>query len=424
MTNDQGFSIIHFEVEPRLPWTNTPECIVEHSRLFPPYTFEVVHALAARFRTLPKRIDASISCCVLQEPRSAMSENAKLHSATDGALTAQPRFPFRLVLPGLLTRVPTAEIQIFIAIAILAIIFSYTFPDSFATTDTLLNMERVAGILLVVSIGQSFALIVGGFDISVGSTMGLVSVICALLMKHGFGVSEAVGLGVLAGSAVGLINGVGISILGVTPFVMTLGLLTAVRGLADQLVNGRIITGFPHAFALYGRASWWGVPSAACIAAAALAIAWFILQRTRAGLYIFSIGGSRETTRVAGVFVELYEVIAYTLCGTLAGVGGVMLTSRVAVAQGTLGQGYELLSIATAVIGGVVIGGGIGRLTGVVFGVILITVLNTGLDIAGINPFIEQIVTGLVLISAVLLSKARAISLRTLAPQLALRRKG
>ena len=353
-----------------------------------------------------------------------MSENAKLHSATDGALTAQPRFPFRLVLPGLLTRVPTAEIQIFIAIAILAIIFSYTFPDSFATTDTLLNMERVAGILLVVSIGQSFALIVGGFDISVGSTMGLVSVICALLMKHGFGVSEAVGLGVLAGSAVGLINGVGISILGVTPFVMTLGLLTAVRGLADQLVNGRIITGFPHAFALYGRASWWGVPSAACIAAAALAIAWFILQRTRAGLYIFSIGGSRETTRVAGVFVELYEVIAYTLCGTLAGVGGVMLTSRVAVAQGTLGQGYELLSIATAVIGGVVIGGGIGRLTGVVFGVILITVLNTGLDIAGINPFIEQIVTGLVLISAVLLSKARAISLRTLAPQLALRRKG
>jgi ribose transport system permease protein len=378
-----------------------------------PNTFEVAYARSASF----------IGCCALPEAGSAMSENAELNSATDGSLIAQSRFPSRLVFPELLTHVPAAEIQIFIAIAILVIIFSYAFPDSFATTDTLLNMERVAGIMLVVSIGQSFALIVGGFDISVGSTMGLVSVICAMLMKHGLNAGEAVALGVLAGSAVGLINGVGISILGVTPFVMTLGILTSVRGLADQLVNGRIITGFPHDFALYGRASWWGVPSAACIGAAVLVIAWFILQRTRAGLYIFSIGGSRETARVAGVFVELYEVLAYTLCGTMAGVGGVMLTSRVAVAQGTLGQGYELLSIATAVIGGVVIGGGVGRLTGVVFGVILITVLNTGLDIAGINPFVEQIVTGLVLISAVLLSKARSLSLRTLAPQLSLRRK-
>ena len=90
-------------------------------------------------------------------------------------------------------------------------------------------------------------------------------------------------LGVLAGSVVGLINGIGISILGVTPFVMTLGILTAARGFADQLANGRVITGFPHEFALYGRASWWGIPSAACIAAAVLVIAWFILQRTRAG---------------------------------------------------------------------------------------------------------------------------------------------
>lgn len=355
---------------------------------------------------------------------SGNAEIVKLDTATDASRAAQPWFLSQSGIPELLKRVPAAEIQIFIAIVILASIFIYAFPDSFATMDTLLNMERVAGIMLVVAIGQSFALIVGGFDISVGSTIGLVSVVCALLMKRGINVSEAVGLSVLAGSTVGLINGVGISILGVTPFVMTLGMLTAVRGLADQVVHGRIITGFPRDFALYGRASWWGVPSAACIAAVVLLIAWFILQRTRAGLYIFSIGGSRETTRVTGVFVELYEILAYTLCGTMAGVSGVMLTSRVSVAQGTLGQGYELLSIATAVIGGVLIGGGVGRLTGVVLGVILITVLNTGLDIAGINPFVQQIVTGLVLISAVLLSKARALSLRTLARQIALPRRG
>jgi ribose transport system permease protein len=325
--------------------------------------------------------------------------------------------------PAVLRQVSAAEIQIFVAIVILASIYSYAFPDSFATTGTLLNMARVAGIMLVVSIGQSFALIVGGFDISIGATMGLVSVICALLMKHGLGVAEAIALGVLASAAVGLINGIGISVLGVTPFVMTLGVLTSARGLADQLANGRVITGFPNDFALYGRASWWGVPSAACIAAAALVIAWFILQRTRAGLYIFSIGGSRETTRVAGVFVELYEVLAYILCGTMAGIGGVMLTSRVGVAQGNLGQGYELLSIETAVIGGVLIGGGVGRLTGVVLGVILVTVLNTGLDIAGVNPFLQQIVTGLVLISAVLLSNARGLFIRALVRQIIAIRK-
>ena len=177
---------------------------------------------------------------------------------TDGRQSAR-RVGALLAFPGV-RQVPAAEIQIFLAIVFLAIIFSYAFPDSFATSGTLLNMARVAGIMLVVSIGQSFALIVGGFDISVGATMGLVSVICALLMKHGVEVNGAVLLGVLSGSIVGLINGIGISILGVTPFVMTLGILTAARGFADQLANGRVITGFPHEFALYGRASWWGFP--------------------------------------------------------------------------------------------------------------------------------------------------------------------
>jgi ribose/xylose/arabinose/galactoside ABC-type transport system permease subunit len=354
---------------------------------------------------------------------SGSADTATLGSTASGPKGMQARLshPF---LPHTLRHVPAAEIQILIAIIVLSGVFTYAFPDSFATSGTMLNMARVAGIMLVVSIGQSFALIVGGFDISVGATMGLVSVVCAMLMKAGLGVGAAVALAVTAGAAVGLINGIGISVLGVTPFVMTLGILTSARGLADQLANGRVITGFPREFALYGRASWWGVPSAGCIAVLVLIIAWFILQRTRAGLYIFSIGGSRETTRVAGVFVELYEVLAYALCGMMAGIGGVMLTSRVAVAQGSLGQGYELLSVATAVIGGVLIGGGVGRLTGVVFGVVLVTVLNTGLDIAGVNPFLQQIVTGLVLISAVLLSRARAVSFRTLMRQIAIPRKG
>ena len=137
--------------------------------------------------------------------------SGKAESAASAGTTDRPQSVQRvgsvLAFPGV-RQVPAAEIQIFLAIVVLAVLFSFAFPDSFATSGTLLNMARVAGIMLVVSIGQSFALIVGGFDISVGATMGLVSVICALLMKRGVEVPEAVGLGVLAGSTVGLINGI------------------------------------------------------------------------------------------------------------------------------------------------------------------------------------------------------------------------
>jgi ribose transport system permease protein len=311
--------------------------------------------------------------------------------------------------------VPKTELQILVAIAALSALYWALFPDSFATTGTLLNMARVAGILLVVSIGQSFALIVGGFDISVGATMGLVSVVSATAMLSGVDVPVAIVIGILTGTLVGLVNGIGIAVLRVTPFVMTLGMLTAGRGLADLIGNGGTITGLPRSFAMFGRSPWFGIPSAACIAIIVLVAAWFVLQRTRAGLYIFSIGGSREASRVSGMRVDFYELLAYVFCGTLAGIAGLMLTSRVSVAQGSLGQGYELLSVATAVIGGVAIGGGVGRLTGVVLGVILITVLTTGLDIAGVNPFVQQMVTGSVLVGAVLVANARTGSLGNLA---------
>jgi ribose transport system permease protein len=209
-------------------------------------------------------------------------------------------------------------------------------------------MARVAGILLVVSTGQTFALLVGGFDISVGATMGLVSVVASMLMVRGVDVAASVVAAVLAGTLVGLVNGIGIACLRVTPFVMTLGMLSFARGLADLLGNGGTITGLPRSLSLFGRANWGAVPSAACIAAMVLLAAWFLLQRCRVGLYMFALGGSRETARVAGVAVVRYEILAYTLCGLLAGLGGVMLTSRVSVGQGSLGQGYELLSIATA----------------------------------------------------------------------------
>ncbi len=301
----------------------------------------------------------------------------------------------------------STELQVLFAAAVLFGLFAVLYPESFATEGTMRNMVRVAGILLVVAIGQSFALIVGGFDISVGSNMGFVSILVGLLTVGGVSVPVAVLAGIAAGGLVGLVNGILIARLNVTPFVTTLGMLTFLRGLADQLGNGGSIVGLPPELSFFGRANWGFIPSAGALALFALVIAWFILNRTRAGLYIFSIGGSREACRLAGVPVIKYEILAYTCCGLFAGLAGVMLTARVAVGQANIGQGFDLLSIATAVIGGVAIGGGSGRLFGVVLGVLLLTILNTGLDIAGINTFYQQMVTGLVLVLAVLVAQMR-----------------
>ena len=137
------------------------------------------------------------------------------------------------------------------------------------------------------------------------------------------------------------------------------------------------------------------------------ALASFILYRTRPGLYLYATGGSEKASRLSGVNVVGSELTAYVMCSLLAAVGGLMLASRVSVGQASLGQGFELMSIATAVIGGVAIGGGVGRLSGVILGVVLVSVLSTGMNIAQLTEFTQEIVTGVVLIGAVLIDRFR-----------------
>jgi ribose/xylose/arabinose/galactoside ABC-type transport system permease subunit len=299
------------------------------------------------------------------------------------------------------------ELQLLLGVVALSIVYAFLYPASFATLANVSEMSRVGSILFVAAMAQSFALIVGGFDISVAANMGFVSIVSALCMTDGGSVAVGVILGLLGGTGVGLTNGILIGRLGVTPFVATLGSLTFLYGLSNQLSDGGSVAGLPGALSWLGRSDWGPIPSTVAIACIACVLAWAILARSRAGLYIFSIGGSRETARVSGIPVVRYEVLAYTLCGFFTAIAGVMLTARVSVGQGTLGQGYELLSVATAVIGGVAIGGGVGRLSGVFLGVVLLTVLTTGLDIGGINQFFQQMVTGLVLIGAVLIARTR-----------------
>lgn len=184
-------------------------------------------------------------------------------------------------------------------------------------------------------------------------------------------------------------------------------MLAFARGAANQISDGASVSGLPASFRIFGGGSWGPIPATVGMAAVVMALAAFFLYLTRAGLYLYAIGGSRDATRLSGVKVWRYELAAYAICGLLAGVGGLMLASRVSVGQASLGQGFELMAIATAVIGGFAIGGGEGRLSGVVLGVALLSVLSTGMNIAQISEFVQQMLTGIVLVGAVLIDRIR-----------------
>lgn len=298
------------------------------------------------------------------------------------------------------------QVQLLMGIAVVAAVFGLLYPDRFATWRNVENMARQGGTLAVVAIGQSFALISGGFDISVAATMGLASTLGAMAMIE-YGVAAGVVAGLAAGLTVGLLNGTLIARFGVTPFIATLGMLAIARGVANEMSDGRSVSGIPTGFDWFGGGNWGPIPATVGIAVVVCLAASFFLYRTRPGLYLYATGGSESASRLSGVNVVRSELSAYILCSLLASVGGLMLASRVSVGQASLGQGFELMSIATAVIGGVAIGGGVGRLSGVVLGVVLISVLSTGMNIAQLSEFTQEIVTGVVLIAAVLIDRVR-----------------
>jgi ribose/xylose/arabinose/galactoside ABC-type transport system permease subunit len=303
-------------------------------------------------------------------------------------------------------RGPQAQRGLLISTLVLIAFFSVLYPDTFATFSNLENVARQGATLLVVAIGQTFVLLVGGFDISVGANMGFTSTVAAQTMKD-YGLAAGVLIGLSCGLAVGFVNGVFIAKLKINPFVMTLAMLTFLGGLANELSDGTSVFGLPSGFELFGKDDWGPIPSAVGIAAITLVVAWVLLTRTRVGLYLYAIGGSRDTSQLAGVRVPRYEILAYTLCGGMAGLAGLMVASRVQIGQAGIGQGFELLSIAAAVIGGVMIGGGVGRLWGVVLGVALLSVISTGMNIAGWSQFVQQMVTGGILVLAAVIAGRR-----------------
>ena len=280
--------------------------------------------------------------------------------------------------------------------------------ENFFSLQNLSIMTQQASINIVLATGMTFVILTAGIDLSVGSILAASAVVAMLVSKiPEFGMLGIVG-GMACGLLFGLINGVLIAFVKLPAFIVTLGSLTAVRGIARLLANDATVFNPELPFAFIGNAEVLGVPWLVIIAFAVVAFSWFILRRTVLGLNIYAVGGNSEAARLAGIKVWAVLLFVYATSGLLAGLGGVMASARLYAANGLqLGASYELDAIAAVILGGTSFVGGTGSILGTLIGALIIAVLTNGLILTGVSDIWQYIVKGLVIIGAVALDRYR-----------------
>mgnify|MGYP001544232350 CR=1 FL=1 len=269
-------------------------------------------------------------------------------------------------------------------------------------------VAQQASINIVLAAGMTFVILTGGIDLSVGSILAasaMVAVICSKIPNMGMlGIFGGVGMGLL----LGVFNGSLIAFLRLPPFIVTLGGLTAMRGLARLLGNDKTVFNPELSFAFIGNESILGIPWLVVIAFTIVIISWFILKRTVLGVQIYAVGGNEDAARLSGIKVWKVLLFAYAISGLLAGLGGVMSAARLYAANGIqLGVAYELDAIAAVILGGTSFVGGIGTIWGTLIGALIIAVLSNGLILLGVSDMWQFIIKGAVIIGAVAIDRYR-----------------
>jgi ribose transport system permease protein len=311
-----------------------------------------------------------------------------------------------------------SRFQSLIALFILCLVISLL-SDKFLTTTNAWNVMRQISVNICISVGMTLVVLTAGIDLSVGSVLALCGAITAGLLKNGieipssnlfigFTILGATVAGLVAGSLLGWFNGWAITKFKVPPFVATLAMLTIARGLTMLWTKGFPITGLTENFAYLGTGWFIGIPLPVWVSGIIVLIAVIITNKTKLGRYIYAIGGNENAATLSGINIKKIKIIVYSIAGTLAAVGGLLVTSRLDAAQPNAGTGYELDSIAAVVIGGTSLSGGRGSVLGTVLGAIIIGVLNNGLVLLNVSPFWQQVVKGFVILIAVIIDKANS----------------
>ncbi len=295
-----------------------------------------------------------------------------------------------------------SEYFIFVIFIALVVVLTILKP-SFIQPSNLVNILKQASINGILAFGMMFVIIAGGFDMSVGSTVAFAGILAAMLGQGQYPLIVPLVVAMLAGLVVGIVNGVGVSVGDLPPFIMTLGSMTAVRGLALLTSNGKPITGISPEYRAVAAKSFLGIPMLAIFLVIVILICSFVLSKTVYGRRVYACGGNLQAARVSGINTTLIRISTFAIAGLLAGLSGFLMTSRVTIGQPTAAESYEMDAITACVVGGVSMSGGVGKPWGVVVGCLLITVIANGLDIMGVSSHWQKIVKGLIIVLAVLI---------------------
>ncbi|WP_436881605.1 ABC transporter permease subunit [Staphylococcus gallinarum] len=294
----------------------------------------------------------------------------------------------------------------FIGLILLVIIISIL-NSAFLEPSNLFNLLRQVSINGLIAFGMTFVILTGGIDLSVGSTLALSSALVAILMVSGVDGIIAIIIGCIFGAVLGAINGFLITLGKMAPFIATLATMTVFRGVTLVITDGNPITNLngSYAFQLFGRGYFIGIPVPAITMFITFIILYLILHKTIFGRQTYAMGGNEKAAFISGIKVNKLKVCIYGLAGLMSALAGAILTSRLNSAQPTAGMSYELDAIAAVVLGGTSLTGGKGRIVGTLIGVLIIGVLNNGLNLLGVSSFYQQVVKGVVIIIAVLIDR-------------------
>ena len=307
------------------------------------------------------------------------------------------------------------KFQSIIALMLMCIVLSFL-SDSFLSGENAWNVMRQISVNVIISVGMTLVILTGGIDLSVGSILALSGAVTAGLLKFGTEITDmnlfigftllgALVGGTLSGTVLGWFNGFTITRFKVPPFVATLAMLTIARGLTMLLTGGFPITALGDNFAFIGTGWFLGIPMPVWISAVIVLAAVVLTNKTTLGRHIYAIGGNETAAALSGLKIKKVKMIVYAIAGALAGIGGIIVTSRLDSAQPNAGFGFELDSIAAVVIGGTSLSGGKGTIMGTVQGALIIGILNNGLVLLNVSPFWQQVIKGFVILLAVVIEK-------------------
>uniref|UniRef100_A0A832MPT5 ABC transporter permease n=1 Tax=Pseudothermotoga hypogea TaxID=57487 RepID=A0A832MPT5_9THEM len=297
------------------------------------------------------------------------------------------------------------ERNLILIFAVLVVFLTVTTKGKFLSFGNITNLLRQTSINGVVALAMLFVIITGGIDLSVGAIVGLSGMVFAMFTSNRLDYQlpsfQAILIAILVSVLFGLANGFAVYDMKIPPFIATLGVMTFVRGLVMYISGGRMITGIPRKFINFASEVVLDIPALVWLWLGIALASGLVLKYTRFGRNLYAIGSNREAARLSGVNLRLNYLLAYAVSGFLSGVAGLMLASRLAAGVPTAGQGYELDAIASVVIGGASLSGGAGTALGTVIGAVLIQTLRNGGNLLGIDPFVMQMMIGLIIIGAV-----------------------